>query len=139
MTLLQKIAWQRLAICALSVIVFGLIILLVGLSIAWSAFAILGLVGFLPFPRSQSESGRIQLDERDQAINNRAMLIALRVFWLFYVIASVSTWWIAVHVYHTNVVPVSVLPDSVFIAWLLFTIVQSVAILVQYKQGVYYE
>lgn len=136
MTMLQKIAWQSLAVCTLSVIVFVSIILLIDLSVAWGAFAILAILWFLPFPRSQSEPGKIQMDERDQAINSRAMLIALRVFWLFYVIASVSTWWIAVHIYHTNVVPVSVLPDSVFIAWLLFTIVHSVAILVQYKQSV---
>jgi hypothetical protein len=130
MSALQKQAWYNLVVVVGSlVVVLGLIPVL-GRG-AMAGFGFLGLLGLTPFLFRKGE-GKVLCDERDQLINQRSAIGAYSVFWLLYVAACMGL--PAVYGWNGSV-PVPVVMSSVFAAWILFSLIHSLATLVQYGRG----
>ena len=129
MSVLQKQAWYNLVVVVGSlVVVLGLIPVL-GRGAA-GGFGLLGLLGLTPFLFRKGE--KIVADERDQLINQRSVIGAYSVFWLVYVAACT----VLPAVYGWNgSVPVTVVTSSVFAAVIVFSLIHSLATLVQYGRG----
>jgi hypothetical protein len=130
MTAVQKHAWFNLAVVVASLIVV-LALTPFGGRGATGGFGLLGLLGLGPL-FFRRKGGGIVLDERDQEISRRSLLVAYTVFWLVFVAACVSL--PALYGWGGSV-PVFVVQSSVFVACMLVVGVSSVATLVQYGLG----
>jgi hypothetical protein len=130
MTAVQKHAWFNLAVVVASVIVVLALTPFKGRG-ALGGFGLLGLLGLGPL-FFRRKGGGVVLDERDQEISRRSLLVAYTVFWLVFVAACVSL--PALYGWGGSV-PVVVAQSSVFVAWMLVVGVSSVATLVQYGLG----
>ena len=130
MTAVQKHAWFNLAVVVASVIVI-LALTPFGGRGALGGFGLLGLLGLGPL-FFRRKGGGVVLDERDQEISRRSLLVAYTVFWLVFVAACVS---LPAFYGWGGSVPVFVAQSSVFVACMLVVGVSSVATLVQYGLG----
>jgi hypothetical protein len=84
----QKFAWYTLAVVALTVVSVLLLIPLLGPG-AQGAFGLLGLLGFTPlFFRRRGDE--VVQDERDVQIRQRSLTIAYSVFWVLFVLGSMT-------------------------------------------------
>ena len=84
MTPQQRYAWFNLVVFAVSLGAYLVLVPWVGVSKAWGAFGLFGLCGFgVLFYRKKP--GHPVMDERDQQIGRRSVLLAYSVFWLFFV------------------------------------------------------
>ena len=98
---------------------------------ALGGFGLLGFLGLGPL-FFRRKGGGVVLDERDQEISRRSLLVAYTVFWLVFVAACVS---LPAFYGWGGSVSVVVVQSSVFVAWMLVVGVSSVATLVQYGFG----
>lgn len=132
MTAAQKHAWFTVAVVCLSVLVAGMLVPFLGFRRSMGGFGLLGLLGFGPlFYRKRP--GQVVMDERDYAIQMRSLMITAAVFWVFLVEACVFLPW---YYYGAEgAVPVWVVQGSVWVAWIVVSLIYSVATLVQYGRG----
>ena len=98
---------------------------------AQGAFGLLGLLGFTPLFFRQRGAEVVQ-DERDVQIRQRSLTIAYSVFWVLFVLGSMS----APAVYGWNgSVPVSLVLGAVWCGLIVVQGVMALAILIQYRGG----
>jgi uncharacterized membrane protein len=130
---LEAQAWFTLAVIGLALATFGVLIPVLGAWRAAGAFGLLGLLGVTPlFTLRRRGDTAVVADERDRLIHSRATLIAFAVFWVAFVGACMIPW----AVYRKDgSVPVDLLPLIVLAGWVVFSLTQSAAMLVQYHQG----
>jgi hypothetical protein len=143
---LQKLAWFNLAVFAAVVVLYSAAVPLLAWyfhkSLAVAAVPALGLFGicglwgfgsyFLYDRRCRS---RVKLDEREALIQQRAAMIGMALFWEVFVFSCMGVWAVLSYVRHQTTLPVGFLPGLVFAGMIIFTVTQSIAILVQFKRS----
>lgn len=132
---MQKMARYNLIVVMLALAVFLVLIPLIGLSRAQAAFALLALTAKSGFDemrwRKKLAKKEIVVDERDRIIGSRA-LIAVWVATHLYVVAVCMITWSIYFSRGEEVISISFLPMIVVGAWVIFLLVNSIAVLVQY-------
>jgi len=136
----QKIARFNLIVILtaliLSVTAIGVIYFAIGLPIqrAFGGFGFMGITGLMGLSPLlyKKERDKVSLDERDQLINYRAVLVAYSVFWLVFTAACMIPWWI---IGPSGSISVNVLPIMLFGIGITLMLVHSLVILVQYGWG----
>jgi hypothetical protein len=132
MTATQKHAWFNLAVVALSVLTVAALMPVLGPRRAMGGLGLLGLMGFgVLFYRKRP--GRVVADERDAQIRLRSLMLTSALFWIVFVETCVFVPWF--YYGEGGAVPVVVIQASVVVAWIIITVVDSVATLVQYARG----
>jgi hypothetical protein len=121
----QKQAWFILAVLALTTVVVVGLTPLMGYG-AMGGFGILGLTGLAPL-FYRRKAGGVVIDERDVQIQRRAVVTAYTVFWLVFVAAGVLVPFV-----YPESVPSRLVALGVWVAFMLFLGVLSVATLVLY-------
>jgi len=130
MSRLQKFAWFNLG-----VIGFTVLVILLLLPMGVGALGGLGFLGFsgLGALYFRQKPGQVLIDERDNLIMRRALILAYVLFWVVFVLAAVV---VSPLLYgQDGSVPVPVVQMSVAGGWMLVITAQSIAILVQYTGG----
>jgi len=130
-------------LCALGLAVlgYGILYALVGPKGATAALGFFGLCGLLGFGglfyRRRKDSPGVTMDERDEAIKRRAMLVGWGVDWLFWGLLCMVPWFVVM--FRTGVkgtlepmVPVVWLPYIYGATALLYVSAWSIAVLVLY-------
>jgi hypothetical protein len=126
----QKFAWFTLGVVGLTVILVLLLIPALGTR-AQGAFGLLGLLGFTPLFFLQRGDEVVQ-DERDVQIRMRSLTIAYSVFWVLFVLGSMT----APAVYGwSGSVPVPRVLGAVWCGFIVVQGVMALAILIQYRRG----
>jgi hypothetical protein len=129
----EKLAWFNLAVIGLAVLTFLALIPVFGAKPASGAFGFLGLLGFSPLLfKPRATSLQTLSDERDRAIQAKAVVIAYSIFWVVFVGGSMGVW--ALY-QDRGSIPVDILPMFPLVGWMLLTSVQAVATLIQYARG----
>jgi hypothetical protein len=131
----QKLAWFNLAVFGVAALIYLGLWPVVGAKPAMAAIAVCGFWGLAPLFFRKRRLGNVVLDERDQLISLRAQLAGLWVFWECLVLGCVGGWAVLRYVQHRETITVEVLPLLVFGGFTVFTVTQSVAILVQYGRS----
>lgn len=132
MTAAQKHAWFTLAVVALSVLTVVALVPILGFRRAMGGFGLLGMLGFgVVFYRKRP--GQVMFDERDADIQRRSLIITAAVFWVIFVEVCVFLPWY--YYGERGAVPVAVVQSSVWIAWIIVSLIYTVATLVQYGRG----
>jgi len=89
----QRLAWVQLAICVAA----AAAVVLMGVNFGWrgafAGFGLLGLCGLLPLLTRPGRSNGVVGDERDAAIQVRALRTAFAVIWLSLVLGWGFVWW----------------------------------------------
>ena len=129
----EHVAWFNLAVIAVALAVFLLLIPVLGPKRATGAFGILGLLGLSPLLAWRRRgSTEVMGDERDAAINSKATLIAFAVFWVTFIVECMVPYWI---VGPQGSIPSGVMPLVALVGFLVFQGTQSAATVVQYARG----
>jgi len=137
---LQKRAWFNLIVFATAATLYLVSVPL----FAWHfhktlatasvpALAIFGLCGILGF--SSFICDRRNLDEREELIDRRATMLGMTLFWEVFVLSSMGVWAVFSYIRHQTTVPVGFFPFLVWVGFIVFSVTQSVAILVQYERS----
>lgn len=133
MSPLQKFAWFNLTVIGISLCVVFSLMPFLGQG-AYGGLGCLGVLGFGPvFFFFRKKPGQVQLDERDNLIHVRSVVVAYSLFWVVFVISAV---FLTVLLYgQEGAVPVPVV--QLFVAWafMFFYSIMSIGILVQYRIG----
>jgi len=133
----QKIAWFTLVVVllalGLSVIAFGIGYFIFGVSAhqATSGFAfmgVMGLLGLTPF-LFQKDKNKVQADERDTAIQRKAVGFAYAIFWVLFVAAAMIPWFI---IGPNGTITTNYLPWMVFGGMFTVMLLQSIVTLNEY-------
>jgi hypothetical protein len=128
----ERIAWLSLSVISLALVTFGALSFVIGPGRAIGAFGLLGLLGLIPAFYPPGKRAPAQFDERDNAIQAKSVLVAYSVFWLVFVSAGMTLY---LAYQERGAVPVQVMPLFPFVGWMVVTLVQSVATLIQYARG----
>jgi hypothetical protein len=129
MTVLQRQAWYNLAVVLASLVVVVGLTPVMGRA-AQGGFGLLGLLGLSPFFLLRKD--KVVVDERDEAINRRSVIVGYTVFWLVFVAFCTA---LPVIYGWNGSVPVGVVSSSVFVALIVVVGVTALANLVQYGRG----
>lgn len=133
MTQQEKLAWFNLLVLAVTGLAYWVLMPLIGPKAACAAFGLLGFWGIGPlFLRQKSGNRRVIFDERDQLIQMRASTAAYSIFWVLFVGVCMSIYWKNLVI---GTVPVTLLPSLPLGGFIVITLVQSLAVLIQYRQG----
>ena len=136
----QKGAWVVLVLTAV------LLIFSVTIPLAWFSevlvlrtlhllfFALTWIVMGLSFIflRKKQSHSEVDFDERDMLIKRKAASISYVSLWVLLIVASIVPFAITDQ---RGSIPVSALPPSVFLIFLIVAIINSLAVLVQYGWG----
>ena len=137
-------------IVALSVVVlaglgYAVLFTLYGPKRAIAAFAFFGLCGLWGFGGrfygKKGNSPAVTMDERDEDIRRRAMVIAWAVDWLYWGLICMVPWFVVVfgtglEATQEPLIPVFWLPLAYMVTGLVHTSAWSIAVLVLYGKGV---
>ena len=128
----EKHAWFNLVVLVIAVAVFLILIPLLGVRPAVGAFGLLGLLGFgfLFYRKKQGRPGVI-IDERDQFIQRRSVIIAHAVFWVLFVLTCMLLWGINLD---KGTITVEIFPMMLVSSWIIVTLVYSVTMLIMYRK-----
>ncbi len=129
----EKRAIFELSILAIAVVVFLSLMPSYGIRTAVAAFGVLGFWGLGPilFSRKKTPSEVIE-DEHDILIKRKATQIAFAIFWVYFVVSSMTIWFSH---FKAGVVSVDAFPLLVLGGWTLFTLTFSLSTIYQYRQG----
>lgn len=131
----QKLAWYNLAVVSaasfLSLVTFGILIMVIGLSHAWGAFGWMGLLGFLGLTPVlfKKKDCSVDFDERDRAIQLKSVSTGFVASYLFFIAVAMAVWFSKGP---NGTVSVNVLPPMILGTFLVTTIIQSIVTLVGY-------
>ena len=131
MSPLQKFAWFNLAVIGFSTLVVLCLIPFLG----YRSLGGLGFLGFLGLGvlYFRKRPGQVTMDERDNLIMTRSLILAYALFWVVFVLSAV---FVSPLLYgQDGSVPVVLVQLSVAWGFMLWYVVQSIAILVQYAGG----
>jgi hypothetical protein len=137
MNRMQKIAWFNLIVVSLalglSVVAFSIGYLFLGAPAhrAAAGFGFMGIMGFsgltpLLFKKNQ---GKVQFDERDTAIQRKAVGFAYAIFWVLFVAAAMIPWFI---IGPNGTITTNYLPWMVFGGMCVVMLLQSIVTLNEY-------
>jgi hypothetical protein len=135
----QKIAWYNLAVVSiaslLSLVTFGILIIVIGLPHAWGAFGWMGLLGFLGLTPKlfRKKDCSVEFDERDRVIQLKSVSTGFTASYLFLVAAGMGLWF---YKGPNGTVSVNVLPNMILGAWIITVAIQSIVTLVGYGREV---
>ena len=134
----QKIAWFTLTVCGVTIIAYGILHVLYGYQVAFAAFSILGLTGFIPilFPKRQSNH-EVTVDERDRIILRKANVAAGMVSYLIFVLVTMGAWFYQ-FAHGARHIGISVLPMIVMCGGLGLFVTRSIALIVLYRTDTSY-
>ncbi len=133
----QKMAWFTLIMLALaaglSSAAFSVAYFIFDLPAnrAAGGFGFIGIMGFVGLAPLifKKDKSRVQTDERDLLIKQKAMLAAYSVFWVLFVAAAMVPWFI---IGPDGSITVNYLPWMVFGGMFVVMLVQSIVFLEQY-------
>ena len=131
----QKIAWYNLIVVSiaslLTLITFGILVIVIGLPHTWSEFGWMGLLGLLGLTPVlfKKKDRSVDFDERDQGIQLKSVGLGFTASYLFLVAAGMGVWFSKGP---SGTVSVNVLPLVILGAFLITTIIQSTVTLVCY-------
>ena len=132
----QKSAWFIIAVFALSLVAFLVLIPLLGPKAAWAGFGLFGFAGFTPlFFRKQAH--RVMSDERDRIIGSKAAVAGGMSSYLVFVAGCMTAWFIKMFQGQATI-DITVLPLIVFCGGMVLFLVRSIALLVLYRREVGY-
>ena len=127
-----------------AVLGYVLLYIFFGPTVAMAAFAFLGISGLMGlggfFYRKSKDSPTVTMDERDEDIRRKAMLIAWGVGWLFWGLICMVPWFVVIirfgH-YQMRETGVSIvwLPVIYLVAFLVHVSAWSIAVLALYGKG----
>ena len=137
MNRMQKIAWFNLIVLSialvLSVIAFGIAYFIFGLPAnrAAGGFGLIGIMGFsglspVLFRKAKS---KVQFDERDTAIQRKAVGSAYAMFWVLFVAAAMIPWFI---IGPNGTITTNYLPWMVFGGMFVVMLLHSIVTLNEY-------
>ena len=134
---MQKIAWFNLIVIflaiVLSVIAFSIGYFIFGLPAnrAAGGFGFIGIMGFcgLSPVLYRKDKNKAQFDERDTAIQRKAVIVAYSVFWLLFVAAAMIPWFI---IGPNGTITTNYLPWMVFGGMCVVMLLQSIVTLSEY-------
>jgi hypothetical protein len=134
---MQKIAWFNLIVVSLalglSVIAFGIAHFIFGLPAGRAAggfglIGIMGLSGLSPV-LFRKDKGKVQYDERDIAIQRKAVGTAYALFWVLFVAAAMIPWFV---IGPNGTITTNYLPWMVFGGMFVVMLLQSIVTLNEY-------
>jgi hypothetical protein len=131
MTPLHKEGLYWLILLAITALVYGILVVLVGPVRAVGAFGLLGLGGFFAL-LYRKRPNAVVMDERDTQIGHTALIAGYSIFWLYFTLGVTGLW----GVYFSRgqeMISVHVLPNIVWGGFVVFMTARAVAILVQYR------
>lgn len=128
----EKNAWLNLAVIGLALTAFCVLIFIIGIKRATGAFGLLGLLGLIPMANRSRGRGQVEYDERDGMIQANAVQISYAIFWVLFVAGSMALFFLYED---RGALPVQILPLFPLVGWIVLTLVQSIATLIQYKRG----
>ncbi|MGB7582243.1 MAG: hypothetical protein WBL85_07360 [Sedimentisphaerales bacterium] len=137
MNRMQKIAWFNLIVISLalglSVIAFSIGYFVFGAPARHAAagFGFIGIMGFcgLSPVLFRKDKNKVQFDERDTAIQRKAVIVAYSIFWLLFVAAAMVPWFI---IGPNGTITTNYLPWMVFGGMFVVMLLQSIVILNEY-------
>ena len=137
MNRIQKMAWFNLIVISLalglSVIAFSIGYFIFGVPAhqAAAGFAFIGIMGFCGLSPILFRKGKskVQFDERDTAIQRKAVIVAYSFFWLLFVAAAMIPWFI---IGPNGTITVNYLPWMVFGGMCVVMLLQSIVTLNEY-------
>jgi hypothetical protein len=130
MSQMQKYAWFNLAVFAIAIIVYLILVPIMGPLTALSSFGVCGLWGFGgSLLKKKQRDGKIVWDEREDLIWKRSKRIAFSAFWGVFVLGEMIPWMI---IGPGGSIPVNALPWYVFGGMGTVWVTQSLAILFYY-------
>lgn len=133
----QKTAWFTLIVVSLavglSIVTFAVGFFVFGVpahraAAGFGFMGIVGLIGLTPILFRKSE-GKVPYDERDTAIQRRAVCAAYGIFWVLFVAAAMVPWFL---LGPQGAITVNYLPWMVFGGMSVVMLVQAVVTLAQY-------
>jgi hypothetical protein len=130
MTPQQKHSWFNLVIFTLALTAYVALIPQLGNPRALGAFGICGFWGLGGLFYRKKRAGLV-LDEREEEIGRRSLVLAYSVFWLSFVGGCMIPWGV-LHWQGQDSISISVLPHLVFGGMCVVVVTQSVATLAQY-------
>lgn len=128
----QKVATYCIVLSSISLVVFLILLIFLGEEVAFSAFAIFGLYGLAPWIFYRKSKEKTIVDERDIEIRKKAVSFAFGLFWIVFVIVAVLIPFIKGF---RSSIPVSLLFYVLIFGTILISVVQSIRILMLYRQG----
>jgi hypothetical protein len=137
MNRMQKIAWFNLIVVSLalglSVAAFAIFYFVLGLSVGGAAcgFAFIGIMGFsgLSPVLFRKDKSKVQFDERDTAIQRKAVGLSYAIFWVLFVAAAMIPWFI---IGPDGTITTYYLPCMVLGGWFIVMFLQSIVTLNEY-------
>jgi hypothetical protein len=143
---LQKLAWFNLIVFAIAVALYLMAVpffewrfhmtLTRAALPSLGMFGVCGLWGFgVYFNYDRKRRAKVNLDEREQLIYQRAGMIGAVLFWEVFIALCMGVWAYLSYVRHQATIPVGFLPFLVMLVFIVFWVTQSIAILVQYKRS----
>ena len=134
MNRMQKIAWFTLIVVSLalglSVIAFSIGYFIFGLPAirAVAGFGFIGILGLTPVLFRKDKS-KVQFDERDTAIQRKAVGLSYAIFWVLFVAAAMIPWFI---IGPNGTITTNYLPWMVFGGMCVVMLLQSIVTLNEY-------
>jgi uncharacterized membrane protein len=143
---LQKMAWFNLIVFAAIIALYVVAVPLLAwwfhrtlLAVAQPALGLFGFCGLWGFGSrflyDRKRRAKVQLDEREQLINERAAAVGLAAFWLVFLALCMGVWAVLTYVRHQTTLPVGFLPFLVIAGLAVNTVFQSLAILAEYQRS----
>jgi hypothetical protein len=132
MTDFRKYARFQLAVATLAAVAVLVVLAITGnVMVSLSGFSVLALLGVQGLVFSRRRRGPIQ-DERDEAIQRRAVAAGYTAFWLFFI-----AWGVGVPLAFMNEsrVPLVYVAPVVWVGWWLVVSVRSITVLVLDSRG----
>ena len=144
---LQRLAWFNLIVFAVPVALYAITVPLLAWhfhrTLAEASLPSLGLFGICGlwglgnrFLYDRRRRARVNLDEREALIYQRANMIGMANFWGVFVLLCMGVWAYLSYVRHQATLPIGFLPLLVFVGMIVWQVTQSIAILVQYRRSV---
>jgi hypothetical protein len=137
MNRMQKIAWFNLIVVSLalglSIAAFAIFYFVLGLpanraAAGFGFIGILGLTGLNPVMFRKDKS-KVQFDERDIAIQRKAVGFAYAIFWVLFVAAAMIPWFV---IGPDGTITTNYLPCMVFGGMFVVMLVQAIVTLNEY-------
>jgi hypothetical protein len=143
---LQRYAWFNLIVFAIAVALYLIAVPFFQwrfhMTMTRAALPSLGLFGICglwglgnQFLYDRKRRTRVNLDEREALVYQRANTIGMVLFWEVFVALCMGVWAYLSYVRHQATIPVGFLPFQLFAGMIVWQVTQSIAILVQYKRS----
>ncbi len=125
----QKRAWFILGVFALSCIAFVVLGVTFGFHGAWGGFGVFGLAGFAFLFRRREKP-----DERDKAINRRAIIAAGMISYATFILGCMGTWFVVYRIHGQEQIDVHLLGAITIAGGIACYMAHSITILVLYRR-----